>query len=139
MTQIAHAAAGKSAPSVKRAAESAPNSGMQAVQAIAEAEQEVVRRASEATAELGEALMEVVREQTRHNLDAWTALAETVDWDLVARTVDWDRVLRIQGEFLQTSLERTARLTQRYLEMTQAVIGSAAAAATAADQARKAA
>jgi hypothetical protein len=51
--------------------------------------------------------------------------------------VDWDRVFQIQSEYLRASLGRTARLTQSYLEVSQAVMTSAASAAQR--QAKKAA
>ncbi len=55
----------------------------------------------------------------------------------VARAVDWDRVFRIQAEYLRASLERTAQLTRRYLEVSQAMTNSAVSAAQR--QAKKAA
>ena len=73
-------------------------------------------------------LAELVQEQTRRNLETWTALAGAVDWE---------RVFRIQSEFLRTSLERTAELTRRSLEITQAVMTAAASASS--QRARKAA
>jgi hypothetical protein len=41
------------------------------------------------------------------------------------KAVDWDRVVHIHTEYLRVSLERTARLTQRYFEVSQAVLLSA--------------
>ena len=52
------------------------------------------------------------------------------------KAVDWDRVVQLQGELLRGSLDRSAQLTQRYLEVTQAVV---TAIASATQQARKAA
>ena len=42
--------------------------------------------------------------------------------------VDWGQVIQIQGEYLRASLARTARLTQRYLELGQAVMTSVSTA-----------
>ena len=42
---------------------------------------EVTRRSAEGTAELGQVLAELVQEQTRRNLETWTALAGAVDWE----------------------------------------------------------
>lgn len=96
--------------------------------AAIEVEHAAARRSAEGTAELGQALIELVNEQTRHNVEAFRALT---------RTVDWNQVAQIQAEFVRVSLERTTQLTQRYLEVAQAVITSAASAAK--DQAKKAA
>lgn len=119
----------------KRAADKAQDtarSGLQIVQRAADAggeiERAVVRRSAEGTAELGQALTELLNEQTQHNVEIFKALTGTVDWNEVAR---------IQGDFLRASLERGARLTQRYLEVTQAVFVTAVS--TASDQAKKAA
>ena len=106
----------------------AARSGLQVVRRSADAVGEATRRSAEGTAELGQALTELVQEQTRRNLETWTALAGAVDWE---------RVFRIQSEFLRTSLERTAELTRRSLEITQAVMTAAASASS--QQARKAA
>ena len=46
-------------------------------------------------------------------------------------------MIELQGEFLRASLDRSAQLTQRYLEVTQAVMTATASAAR--QQARKAA
>ena len=54
---------------------------------------------------------------------------ETRAPDQVAKAVDWDRVFQIQGEYLRVSLERTMQLTQRYLEVSQAVVTQAASVA----------
>jgi hypothetical protein len=39
------------------------------------------------------------------------------------------RVFEIQGEFVRASLDRSAQLTQRYLEVTRTVIATSASAA----------
>jgi hypothetical protein len=103
-----------------------------AIGAVGEVQREAARRSAEGAAEVGRALMDVVQEQVRHNLEALTAPTGAVDRDRAAGTVvDWDRVLRIQGEFLRASAQRSARLAERYLEVTQAVMTTTAAAATA--------
>ena len=98
---------------------------------------EVARQSAEGTAEIGRTLLSLVHEQTRQNLDTMQALATAVDWNRAVKAVDWDRVFEIQGEFVRASLERSAQLTQRYLEVTQAVMTATAAATR--QQARKAA
>ena len=45
-------------------------------------------------------------------------------------------IVQIQGEFLRASLDRSTQLTQRYLEVTQAVMTASASAAR--QQAKKA-
>jgi len=99
------------------------------VGAAAEVERAVARRSAEGMAELGQALVELVGQQTRQNLETLKALSEAVAWDQVAKAVDWDRVFQIQGEYLRVSLERTMQLTQRYLEVSQAVVTQAASVA----------
>jgi hypothetical protein len=106
--------------------------GLQVVQetagAVRELPREVARRSTEGTAEIGRTLLSLAHEQIRQNL--------SILWALTA-AVDWDRVVQIQGEFLRGSLDRSAQLTQRYLEVTQAVMTATASAAR--QQARKAA
>ena len=65
------------------------------------------------------------------------ALTTAVDWNKAVKAVDWERVFQIQGEFVRASLERSAQLTQRYLEVTQTVMTATASATR--QQARKAA
>ena len=102
-----------------------------------EAQRAAARHSAEATTGFGRGFIDLANEQTRHNLATLKALTGTVDWDRAAKAVDWDQVFQIQGEHLRASLERTARLTQRYLELGQAVMTSAASAAQR--QAKKAA
>ena len=92
-------------------------------------------KSTEGTAEIGRTLLGLTHEQTRQNMDMMWALTAAVDWDKAVKAVDWDRVIQIQGEFLRASLERSAQLTQRYLEATQAVLTASAAR----QQARRAA
>ena len=96
--------------------------------ATAELERAVARRSAEGADELGQAFAELVREQARSNVEAFQALG---------RAVDWDRVVRVQGELLRASLERTAAFTGRYFEVVQAVMASVVSATK--EQARKAA
>ena len=115
--------------------------GLQVIQGTAgtvrELPREVARRSTEGTAEIGRTLLSLAHEQTRQNLDILTALTAAVDWDKAVKAVDWDRVVQLQGELLRGSLDRSAQLTQRYLEVTQAVVTAIASAAQ--QQARKAA
>ena len=104
--------------------------------AVRELPREIARQSTKGTAEIGQTLLSLTHEQTRQNLDNVGAhrggrLGQTV------KAVDWDRVVQIQGEFLRGSLDRSAQLTQRYLEVTQAVM--TATASVARQQARKAA
>jgi len=107
--------------------------------AVAEVEREVAHQAAAGTTKLGRAFIELANEQTRHNLETLQALSGAVDWTRFAKAaVDWDRVFEIQRAYLRASLERAARLTQSYLEISQAVVTTSAAAATQ-RQAQKAA
>jgi hypothetical protein len=112
--------------------EDAAHSGARTVQrmdgAIGEAKLAVAQQSAEGTATLGRVFVDLANEQIRHNLEALNALTGAVDWD---------RVFQIQGEYLHVSLERTVRLIQRCLEVSQATMTSAASAAQR--QAKKAA
>jgi hypothetical protein len=103
--------------------------------ALGEVQREVAQRSAEHTAELGRVLVDLLQQQTQHNLKTLSALTSAVDWDQVAKAIDWDRVVRIQSDYLRVSLERGTQLTQRYLELGQAVI--TATADVAKKQARK--
>jgi hypothetical protein len=122
-------------------AEDVARHGLHVVQrttdAFGEVQREVAQRSAEHTAELGRAFVDLLQEQTQHNLRTFAALTGAVDWDQVARAVDWEQVAKIQGEYLRVSLERTAQLARRYLEITQTVVTASADAAK--KQARKAA
>ena len=115
--------------------------GLQVIQGTADAVRElpraVARQSTESSAEIGRTLLSLTHEQTRQNLDMMWALTAAVDWDKAVKAVDWDRVIQIQGEFVCASLDRSAQLTQRYLEVTQTVMTATASAAR--QQARKAA
>jgi hypothetical protein len=105
--------------------------GLRVVQGTTEAAralpQEVARQSAEGTAELGRTLLGLVHEQTRQNLDTMQALATAVDWNRAVKAVDWQRVFEVQGEFVRASLDRSAQLTQRYLEVTRTVMAASAA------------
>jgi len=114
---------------------------LQVVQGTADAVRElprkVVQQTTEGTAEISRTLLVLTHEQTRQNLDMMWALTAAVDWNKAVKAVDWGRVFQIQGEFLRASLDRSAQLTQRYLEVTQTVMTATASATR--QQARKAA
>jgi hypothetical protein len=95
--------------------------------AALEVERAVARRSAEGASELGQAFAELVREQARSNVEAFQALG---------RAVDWDQVVRVQGELLRASFERTAAFTRRYFEVVQAATASVVSATK--EQARKA-
>jgi hypothetical protein len=96
--------------------------------AALEIEHVVARRSAEGATELGQAFTELLNEQARHNIEVFKALKGTVDWDAV---------VRIQSEFVRSSMEQAALFTLRYFEAVQAVMLSAATATK--DEARKAA
>jgi hypothetical protein len=139
VTELRQRAADQGADVVHEAAERAEgmaHRGARTLQRMARAVGEV-QPAAKGTTGFGRGFIDLANEQTRHNLATLKALTGTVDWDRAAKAVDWDQVFQIQGEHLRASLERTARLTQRYLELGQAVMTSAASAAQR--QAKKAA
>ena len=98
-------------------AASVARSGFQVVQRATdeagEVQRAVAQRSTEGAAELGRAFIDLIGEQTQHNVRVVNALT---------RTLRWDELLKIQGEYVQASFERLARLTQRYLELTQAAM-----------------
>jgi hypothetical protein len=95
---------------------------------VDEAQRAVAQRSAESTTKLGRMFVDLANKQTRHNLETLRALTNTVNWD---------RVFQIQSEYLRVSLARTARLTQGYFELGQAVMTSAVSDAQ--HQAKKAA
>jgi Helix-hairpin-helix motif len=107
------------------------------VASMGELQREVAQRSAEQAAGLGRALLAVAHEQTQHNANLLNALTEAVDWTKASKAVDWDKLVQLQSEFLRVSLERSAQLTQHWLEVTQAVMAASASAAR--QQARKAA
>ena len=118
-------------------AEDVVGRGLQVIHSTGEVQRVVARRTAEGSAEFGQVLVDLLNAQTRHNLDAFKAITDAVDWDQAVKAVDWQKVVEIQGALVRDSLERTAQLTRRYIEVTQSVLNSAASAAQ--DQARKAA
>jgi hypothetical protein len=122
-------------------AETAARHGAETVQRAArvagEAQRELTQLSAAGTSELGRMFVELTGEQARQNVETLRALSGTVDWNRFAKAVDWQQVLEIQSAYLRASLERTAQLTRRYLEVSQAVMASAAS--TAQRQAKKAA
>jgi hypothetical protein len=129
--------ASDSAPKAVERTEAMAQTVQRTAGALEKAQSQVAHQAAEGTTKLSRGFVDLMNEQTRHNLATLKALTGTVDWDRAAKAVDWDQVFQIQGEHLRASLERTARLTQRYLELGQAVMTSAASAAQR--QAKKAA
>ena len=125
-------AARSTAEAGTRVASIAARSGLRTVQrtvgAAAEVERATVRRAAEGTTELSRVFIDLVNEQTRHNLQAMTALSQAIDWE---------RIVQVQSEFMRVSLQRMGELTKRYVEVSQAVLTSVASAAR--NQAKKAA
>lgn len=105
--------------------------------AAGEAQRELMQLSAAGTNELGRMFVELASEQTRQNFETLQALSGAVDWNRFAKAVDWDQVRQIQSAYLRASVERSARLTQRYLEVSQAVMTSAASATQR--QAKKAA
>ena len=105
--------------------------------AAGNAQRELTQLSAAGTTELGRMFVELASEQTRQNLEPLKALGSAVDWNRVAKAVDWQQVLQIQSAYLRASLERSAQLTRRYLEVSQAVMSSATSSAQR--QAKKAA
>jgi hypothetical protein len=84
-----------------------------------EIEHVVARQSAEGSTEVGQAFSDLLNEQARHNIEVFKALKGTVDWDAV---------VRIQGDFVRSSMEQAALFTRRYFEVVQAVMLSAATA-----------
>ena len=90
--------------------------GLRVVRQAAEAEQETVRHAGAGMAGLNRELLDLLHQQARDNVQLVQALAQPAKWGQAAK---------LQGEFLRASFQRTARFTQRYVEVGQAVVTSA--------------
>jgi hypothetical protein len=130
VTELRQRAADQGADVVHEAAERAEDAthrGARTLQRMASAIGEA-QSSAEGTIGLGRGFIDLANEQVRDNLATLTALTGTVDWGRAAKAVDWDQVFQIQGEYVRASLERTARLTQGYLELGQAVTTSAVSA-----------
>jgi hypothetical protein len=85
------------------------------------------RRSAESAAELGQVFADLVNEQAKHNVAVLKTLTETANWS---------EVVKIQNDFMRTSIERAVQFTRRYFEVAQAVLSSTVSVAQ--DQARKA-
>jgi hypothetical protein len=131
VTELRQRAADQGADVVHEAAERAEDvahRGARTLQRIAGAVGEA-QPSAKGTTGFGRGFIDLANEQVRDNLATLKALSGTVDWGRAAKAVDWNQVVQIQGAYLRASLERTARLTQRYLELGQAVMTSAVSAA----------
>jgi hypothetical protein len=116
------------APSVLRVAH-------QSGQAAGEVQRDLVERSSEGLTEFNRVFADHVREHARQSLEAWTILARAVRWDEVIKAVDWQQVTELQTRYIRDSLDRSAQLTRRCLELGQAMMESAAAAQRKSDRA----
>ena len=111
--------------------------GLPVIQGTSDVARAVARQSAEGSAEIGRTLLNLVHDQTRQHLDLLQALSAAVDWNQAVKAVNWERVFEIQGEYVRASLERSGQLTQRYLQVTQAMMTATAVATR--QQARKAA
>lgn len=78
---------------------------------------ETTLRSSEDATQSGRLLLELFAEQTRHGFEAASVLT---------RTIDWTEIFAAQQNFVSASLERSRRMNERYREMIQAGMKSAA-------------
>jgi hypothetical protein len=130
VTELRQRAADQGADVVQQAAERAEDAahpGARTLQRMAGAASEA-QPSAEGTTVFGRGFIDLANEQARDNLATLKALTGTVDWGRAAKAVDWDQVFQIQGAYLRASLERTARLTRRCLELGQAAATSAVSA-----------
>lgn len=102
-------------------------SARQAVDAGSEMGEKLAERAKADVSKVNQNLLQLLTEQTRHNVQLLQTLAQPSNWGKAAQ---------LQGEFLRTSWQRAAQFAQRYVEVSQAAMGSALS--TARDQAKKA-
>jgi hypothetical protein len=107
----------------------------QSGQAAGEVQRDLVERSSEGLTEFNRVFADHVREHARQSLEAWTILARAVRWDEVIKAVDWQQVTELQTRYIRDSLDRSAQLTRRCLELGQAMMESAAAAQRKSDRA----
>jgi len=89
---------------------------------------EMQRKSADAAVEFSKLYMDLFKEQAEHSLQAATAFR---------KSFNWDEAIRVQSDFLRASLERMSQLNSRYLEIVQAVMGTAVSVAK--DPAKKAA
>ena len=110
-------------------AEEMTRGGLRAMERTAgaalEVERAVARRSAEGTAEIDQVFTGLFKEQARHNVETLSALNHAVDWEQVIKAFDWKQVVQIQAAYLRGSMERMAQLTQRCLEINQAVLTTA--------------
>jgi phasin family protein len=85
-------------------------------------------RSTEGAAELGQVFADLVNEQAKHNVEVLRTLTQAANWG---------EVVKIQNDFVRTSIERAVQFTRRYFEVAQAVMSSTTSVAQ--DQAQKAA
>jgi len=90
----------------------------QAVDVAIEVEQKTVRHVGAGLSEISQALMEAFTAQARDNAQLLQALTKPANWSQTAK---------LQGEFLQASFQRTAQLSQRYVEVSSTFMTSALA------------
>lgn len=79
------------------------------------AQRAVAQQAGEGAAEISRALIDLVTEQSQHNLQVLGAFG---------RVMHWEDFLRLQGEYLQASLDRLARFNHSYLELARRVMAA---------------
>jgi phasin family protein len=68
-----------------------------------------------------------VNEQTKHNVEVLRTLTQAANWS---------EVVKIQNDYVRTSIERAVQFTRRYFEVAQAVMSSTMSVVQ--DQAQKA-
>jgi phasin family protein len=84
-------------------------------------------RSTEGAAELGQVFADFVNEQAKHNVEVLRTLTQAANWG---------EVVKIQNDFVRTSIERAVQFTRRYFEVAQAVMSSTMSVVQ--DQAQKA-
>jgi hypothetical protein len=82
--------------------------------AAGEAQRELMHRTADSTAEFGRELTDLLQEQARYSFKLWGALG----------TGDWNQLWRLQTEYLRSSLDRAAQLTQRWQAVLMATAGT---------------
>jgi hypothetical protein len=85
-------------------------------------------RSAEGAAELGQVFAVLANEQAKHNVEVLRTLTQAANWS---------EVVKIQNDYVRTSIERAVQFTRRYFEVAQAVMSSTTSVAQ--DQAQKAA
>jgi phasin family protein len=72
-------------------------------------------RSTEVAAELGQVFANLVNEQAKHNVEVLRTLTQAANWG---------EVVKIQNDYVRTSIERAVQFTRRYFEVAQAVMSS---------------